>query len=169
MGRRKTLTDDVLSIYYHQIISTLKASEDKYMYIDDLAKVTGLKKHQITKAVQWGRRNFNHRKMSVKSYVMSSPYGYFLPNTGQEVIAYVVQFQRRIECETRTQRTILNYAQEVWPIQLDKAYKSKPNDEDIIDDESRPWEVFDDVVNKDLGEECRKEIEDTITISKEDN
>lgn len=150
MGRKRTLTDEVLSVYYGMIVTAINNNDSRFVYQDKLSQLTGLKPSQISKAIQWGRREFKKGSIPIRSYVLASPHGYFLAQTGQEIVAYVAQYQQRIKSEIRTQNPIYDYAFKHWPEQLLNALEGDHDENDSIDDETRPWDVFNKVMEGDF-------------------
>jgi len=147
MGRKKTLTDEVLAIYYKDIVKALK-DLDRPCYADELMQLTGYNRAKIGKALQWGRREFENGKIKITDYVMASPEGYFLPSKGREVVAYVVQNIKYILSMSRTQTPIYDYAMSRWKDELQAAFAEKDEDAFAINDEMNPWEVFKNIMSK---------------------
>ena len=141
MGRTKQYTDTVLQSYYKSMLQVLRENDD-YIFSDKMEELAGLNKAQIGKALQYGRRQFENEAMDVREYIMASPYGYFLPSRGKEVVAYVTQNFLDLRSRMRTQKGIYEYAMKHWPQQLLDLINEKSEENDKIDDEMKPWEVF---------------------------
>ena len=144
---KRTLTDEVLSIYYWDIVRVLKKL-NRSVYSSELMQITGYKESQIKKACQWGRREFEKGHIKVTDYVMASGTGYFLPTRGREIVAYVVQNVKYILSMSKTQKPIYDYAMARWKAELQREFAEKNEDESIIYDEMNPWEVFNRIMSK---------------------
>jgi hypothetical protein len=144
----KTNTEDTLRTNYKKIVDAIK-DEGGQIYSDKLAEKVGLRKGQIGKALQWGRRHFDDKDdVKITDYVMASSSGYFLPTCKEECVAYVAQNDKRIQSEIRTHRLIRNYVNEHWHDDLEKVLnEDSAEDTTYLNDTMIPWDVFDKVIN----------------------
>lgn len=131
---------------YWVIVNTLNAIGGT-VYADDLIEMTGMKKSQLSSALQYGRRQFDPKIGDVRNYVMSSGGGLFLPENEDECVAYVVQTLKDATSRWKTLMPILDYAEAHFHDKLVDAMNVR-TDEDEDDDEMTPWAVFDSVMER---------------------
>lgn len=150
MGRNREITEAMLNEYYWQIVGCIKQHQDP-IHIQTLEKETGIKKSRISKALQWGRREFESGAIPIRSYVMASPSGYFCPTTSEQLVAYVAQVYKDANSRMRTTTPVYEYAAKNYPeklyFALNTSSESDPDDPDGAL-EMQPWGVWNNLMNE---------------------
>lgn len=132
---------------YMNIVDAI-ADADKALYFPEVKSLTGLNDGQIKAANKFGRRAFGRDNISITDYVLSGPFGLFLPRRGRDIVAYVAYNYKKISSELKTLQPIYDYAMEKYGEELLDEINRKDNS-DVIDDEVIPWEIFNRIMNTD--------------------
>lgn len=151
----KKMQKELLKHRYYSIVKFLM-EKDEPACIEEIALNTEMTISQVKKAIQWGRRYFEEGKMDIRSYVLASGNGYFLPTRGREVVAYVVQETKTIASRSRTQKPLYEWAMKTYPEQMKEAMSFQNRDE-YIDDEVNPWSVFYQIMQANIDFKKNKE------------
>lgn len=152
MGRKKFFDDIKLGTIYNDCYKALNElredTDDGYLLAPQLAEITGYKQSQISKALQWGRRQFAEGKISVEQWIMASPKGYFLPKRGgdERTFAYSVHYIKTIRSMVRTQLPLYEYLLSTNPEGLREAFIKCSNGKEDISTEMNPWAVFNQIM-----------------------
>lgn len=151
MGRNIEMTEEILRKYYSKIVDCVK-SHDKPIHLAQLSEETGIKTGRISKALQWGRREFDNGEIPIRDYVMASPLGYFCPKESNQLCAYVAQVYKDANSRLKTTTPIYNYAAKHYPEKLRLALTINSYDEDMDPDdpaliEMQPWGVWNNLMN----------------------
>lgn len=136
-------TKRILQNNYGMILCALEAKGGR-AYIDELPPLTNLTIGQITKAVQYGRRNFDFEHMPIQHYVMSSDKGYFLPEDIDQCVAYTAQALKDLLSRAKTIKPLYHHMDENAPDKLSRAMNQTFSDDT---DETDPWAVFNSLMN----------------------
>lgn len=135
---KRTLQDN-----YERVVSALIAKGGSAC-IDELPALTNLTVGQITKAVQYGRRNFDFEHRNIQDYVMASDNGYFLPEDIDQCVAYTAQSLKNILSRAKTIKPLYHHMDENAPDKLSRAMNQTFSDDT---DETDPWAVFNSLMN----------------------
>lgn len=152
MGRKKFFDEDTIKTIYNRCYSELNAirgeEDGGYLLSPQLVELTGYKQSQISKALQWGRRQFAEGNLQIDQWIMASPKGYFLPKRGGDdrVFAYAVQNIKDIRSRTRTQLPLYEALLMSFPEQLRLAFMKSTHGREEISTEMNPWSVFNTIM-----------------------
>lgn len=155
MGRKKFFDDDTIRNIYnccYKELNAIRGDEDGgYMLSPELIERTGYKQSQISKALQWGRRQFAEGDLSIDQWIMASPKGYFLPKRGgdERVFAYAVQNIKDIRSRTRTQLPLYEALLTSFPEELRQAFIKSTHGTEDVNTEMNPWAVFNAIMEND--------------------
>lgn len=142
--KSKEMEDALLANRYQNIVESI-ADADRPMYVPEVLEATGLNIGQLKAAIKYGRRALGDGKINIRDYVLSGPYGLFLPRRGREIVAYVCYNYKKVNSELRTLKPIYDYAMNNYGEELLEEI-TKKDDSDAINDEVIPWEVFNRVM-----------------------
>lgn len=134
----------LLAERYNEIVEAI-AEADRPLYLPEIINITGMNIGQIKAANKYGRRAFGEGKIPIRDYVLSGPYGLFLPRRGRDIVAFVVYNWKKISSEFTTLKPILEYAMEKYGEELIDEM-TKKSDSDQIQDEVIPWEIFNQII-----------------------
>lgn len=150
MARAPMHTEEVLKNTYIQLYKIVKAAAPDCVTLDQLIEQTGHKASRISKALQWGRRQFGIGKMKgVEYWIMGGPKGYYLPTNEKETSGYIVQNVKDILSRTRTQLPLYDYAMRNFEDTLREAFAiAKAGDPESIRLDMNPWEVFNNIMEE---------------------
>lgn len=155
MARQKFFTEEKLGSIYRECYKALNAirheEDDCYLFAEELVEITGYKKSQIQKALQWGRRKFEGGKINVMQWIMSSPKGYFLPRNMNDlrIYAYSIQNIATIRSLLKTQAPLFDWLQAYNPEELHAAYLKSTNYGDEEDIGMIPWAKYMSIMEED--------------------
>lgn len=153
MGRKKVFEDIKKDVYNscYKALDEVRETEDCYILRPRLASLTGYKESQISKALQWGRRQFEEGKLRIDQWIMGGPKGYFLPKRGydERIYAYAIQNIKDIRSRARTQLPLYEALLRDDPDALREAYLKSTDGREDISTEMNPWAVFNKIIESD--------------------
>ena len=148
MGRKKFFNGinekDIYNRCYIALNNIRNNANGGYMLSPELSMATGFKQSQISKALQWGRRQFEEGNLNVTQWIMASPKGYFLPKDKEDerIFAYAIQNIKDIRSRARTQLPLYESLLRTSPESLKRAFIKSSKGKEDINVEMNPWAVW---------------------------